>query len=166
MELESPTTFGRELAQKEERLAKILDIPSIPIEPIAIPTDITVPPPKPQFFYPMNYTNGRDHGHTDTNGSLSLHKIHLINDEEENDDDVGDGEESDDNNESIEPNKTLKNGDNGSVAELPKVQKMPKFMKIPNLWDIKIERCESTDDEDGSAPGPHTGSDCSEWEFL
>lgn len=100
---------------------------------------------------------------TMSNTNLPLRKIHLINDEEESEED-----ESYDENESIPKTLSPKETNHGESDDgLPKVLKMPKFMKIPNLWDIKIEKCESTDDEgDGSGAGPLTGSDGSEWEFL
>lgn len=97
-----------------------------------------------------------------------MYKIHLINDQDDEVEDESIISES-----KLTPNtlsskaKIRDELDNG----LPKVQKMPKFMKIPNLWDIKMEKCDdtqqSTDDEDGgTGTGPCTGSDCSEWEFL
>lgn len=168
-DLRSPTTFVKELAQKEEKLAKILDIPSIPSEPIPIAIDTSIPPLKPKFYYPLNYASSINrNGCSDSmssmsNATLPLRKIHLINDEEESEED-----ESCDENESIPKPLSPKATNHGESDDgLPKVQKMPKFMKIPNLWDIKIENCESTDDEgDGSGAGPLTGSDGSEWEFL
>lgn len=174
-DLQSPTTFNKELAQKEEHLAKILDIPSIPSEPIPIAIDTSIPPSKPKFYYPQNYANsiidavntknGCSHSvSTKSNATLPLHKNHLINDEEVYDDD-----ETCDELGSIPKTLSPKainhcESDDG----LPKIQKMPKFMKIPNLWDIKIENSDSAEDGDGgNTAGPLTGSsDCSEWEFL
>lgn len=178
-DLRSPTTFVKELAQKEEHLAKILDIPPIPSEPIPIATDTSIPPSKPKFYYPMNYVNSMTNvaatiasnmknGDSDLSKSgatLPLHKIHLINDEEQ-EDEAESCDEIDSTPKSYSPMAI----NHGELSDgLPKLQKMPKFMKIPNLWDIKIEKCESTDDDEdgsGSAAGPLTGSDCSEWEFL
>lgn len=99
-----------------------------------------------------------------SNTTLPLHKIHLINDEEEEEED-----ESCDESTTIpktnQPEAKINHDE--SDDSLPKVQKMPRFMNIPNLWDIKIEKCESTDDEDGdSGARPQTGSDGSGWEFL
>lgn len=173
-DLRSPTTFVKELTQKEEYLAKILDIPPIPSEPIPIAIDPNIPPSKPKFYYPLNYASsiidtanirsgGSNPVSSKSNATLPLHKIHLINDEEEEEED-----ESCDESATIpKTNKLEAINHDESDDSLPKVQKMPKFMNIPNLWDIKIEKCESTDDEDGdSGARPQTGSDGSEWEFL
>lgn len=180
-DLRSPTTFVKELAQKEEHLAKILDIPPIPSEPIPITTDTSIPPSKPKFYYPLNYMNSManvaatitsdvkngDLESSKSSATLPLHKIHLINDEEQEDEDEAESCDEIDSTPKMHNLMTINHGELGDG--LPKVQKMPKFMKIPNLWDIKIEKCESTDDDEdgsGSVAGPLTGSDCSEWEFL
>lgn len=122
----------------------------------------------------MNYANsiidtdiiGNGTGDSESNSALPLYKIHLINDEEETEEE----DEIESCDEGAMTPKTLNSKPINrakSSESLSKVQKMPKSMKIPNLWDIKIEKSESTDEEDGAnATGPLTGSDCSEWEFL
>lgn len=113
-------------------------------------------------------SNGNgDSDTTKSKAMLPLHKIHLINDEDADDDD-DDDESCEELEQTPQPYNAMTKSHGGeSDDDLPKVQKMPKFMRIPNLWDIKIERCESTDDDDGNnTAGPLTGSDGSEWEFL
>lgn len=48
--------------------------------------------------------------------------------------------------------------------EAIKTMKLPKNMRIPNLWNIKIEKCDnsqSSDEDKGSSE-----IDANEWEFL
>lgn len=133
------------------------NLPSTPLQPL-------------KFTYPLYYSllDTIENGNHELKSKSPLHKIHQINDI--------DDERASSNTSAVSNTKI--NNLNGKcddshdvLDDLPKVCKMPTFMKIPNLWDVKIEKCDdsqrsSNDDVDGNGTKESSGSGSSEWEFL
>lgn len=190
----SPTTIRKELKEREDRLAAVLNIEPVILEQIIVSPVQThkLPEPTPpliNFTYP-NYPitdydanrpavlriknssafkhieNSNRNAIASTSSPTTAPKNKNASSNIMSKSQISNLNESTPKQRSRDSNMTKSL--NLTVDDVPAIRKIPDYMHIPNLWDIKIEKEIDADItmENRENQRESSSSSCSEWEFV